>query len=573
VVIYSCALIFESYELQHRTFSSRIYPVAAPNGSTVIVYGHSTGIRILWRGGRRRREGHAQNATGPHVNGRRQGQEQAPGSDDAPPAFEDEEDEIDPDCPYPSLIQDVDVQIDVEALHLAVPALPTPSLSRDDTLRKHGAVVIGCSDGSLRVLSFDLSPPTSAGKTRYIKEIISGQVIFPHPEGPCTALTAKIIPAEHSNDEKQPASILLVSTVSDILRLYQFDVFEDLSTSEQDAQVRVATLPHRAKQVAFHPSASSTELLVVDTSGAVRIYDPFAPPLPSQDIENATPETGRWSISLTTSYQHRDGGLPRRKQILEAQWVLSGKAILALLEDGEWGIWDCTASSAANKAMGDFALHGFLGTSTNTDASLGRQQKSSSRLAPMTPNTRKTKAETFFGGAPKAPGAAAQGGISVSTSSIRASQTDESVVLWYNGDIYSIPSLQQFWQRSTNSSNNNFGSLYAPGLTHITDINLMHESITAISQFAASAANSGVGHMNTQRDLLVAGEHRLIVAQTLRPITPARQLFQQFIPERPASRDQRMLDAGELRIGGLDRMLDSMENGDARPRRVGFAAS
>ena len=42
----------------------------------------------------------------------------------------------------------------------------------------------------------------------------------------------------------------------------------------------------------------------------------------------------------------------------------------------------------------------------------------------------------------------------------------------------------------------------------------------------------------------------------------------------PTDRDQRMLNAGELDLGGMERMLDSMANaGAARTRRVGFAAS
>jgi hypothetical protein len=565
-----------SYQLAKRTFSCRIYPIAAPNGSTVIVCCHTSGVRILWRGGRRRLGESKQHATDRQVNGRlhREGPRPAT-SEDSADAFEDEEDETDPDCPYPSIIQDVDVKLDVEAQHLAIPALPTSALNKDDALRRHAAIALGCSDGSLRVLAFELSPPTAAGKSRYTKDILSRQLVFPHSNGPCTALTAKIVVAASTEDAGQTSSILLVSTASNVLHTYRFGVFNDLSTSENDAQVRTTNLPHIAKAVAFHPSATSTELLIVDISGAVRIYDPFASRSDSVTADNANDSTGLWYASFMSTYRQKTAGPARRKQILDVQWALSGKAILALLEDGEWGVWDLATSSQRSKSVQEFVLRGFLNASSGPEGSLGAHSKSSSRLAPMTPNTRKTKSETFFGGAPTAPIGIAHGGISVSSSSIRAGQTDESVVLWYNADVYSIPSLQQFWHRSTtnNSNSSNFGSLYAPGLTHITDINLMNESITSVSQFAASTANSGVGHMNTQRDLLVSGEHRLIISQTLRPPTPARQLFQQAMPERPIPRDQRMLDAGQLDIGGLDRMLDGMENSDGRSRRVGFAAS
>lgn len=70
--------------------------------------------------------------------------------------------------------------------------------------------------------------------------------------------------------------------------------------------------------------------------------------------------------------------------------------------------------------------------------------------------------------------------------------------------------------------------------------------------------------MNTQKDLLVSAEHRLIISQQLR--SPTKRLFQQALVERPANRDQQMLDVGEM-----DRMLDDMAD-ENRPKRVGFAA-
>ena len=75
--------------------------------------------------------------------------------------------------------------------------------------------------------------------------------------------------------------------------------------------------------------------------------------------------------------------------------------------------------------------------------------------------------------------------------------------------------------------------------------------------------------MNMQKDLLVSAEHRFVILQSLRPPVAARQLFQQPA-ERPALQDQLMLDAGELDVGGMDRMLNSMA-ADGRTRRVGFA--
>lgn len=496
--------------------------------------------------------------------------------------YDDDEDEQDPDCPYPNILQEVDVNLDAEVLRLAIPILPSSNSSRTiHALQSHGVVAVACGDGSQRVLQFPLAPPSDAAKKDFATSISKTQVSFPSSGSLCSAIAAKIIPSEILNerDEAGASSFLLVTAVTNKLHIYRFSIFNELTALNQEATQSTVPLPHRALGISFHPGTRSTQLLVPDVSGAVRIYDPFTPASSSARPSSAGSDSefpaglqlGRWITALHTSFVSGPPGLAKRKRLLAAQWVLNGKAILVLLEDGEWGMWDITASPQAGKSIESFVLNGFLGASSTSDpAEPTKQRRGQSKLAPMTPNTRKAKAEVLFSGPANIPGVAATGGISVLGSSNRTGQVDESVAMWYNNDIYSIPSLQQFWQRSISSSGGSggFGSLYAPGLTHITDINLGNEQITSISQFATAATS--FGQMNTQRDLLVSAEHRLLVSQTLRPATPSRQLFQQAA-ERPAARDQRMLDAGELDLGGMDRMLDTMGQGDARPRRVGFA--
>ncbi|KAK5113494.1 hypothetical protein LTR62_003363 [Meristemomyces frigidus] len=575
-----------SYELDHRIHSAQLYPIATPNDSTLIVCAYHHGIRLIWRGGRRRR--HGAKSASRLASGSRTVQDAIMLSDDEELQPEpeqgdfDEEEDDDPDCLCPSIIQHVDIDLGSEVSLLAVPLLPTALIKPNDALRKHGAVAVACDDGSQSVLNFDLLPPHEDGKAAYVEDVTNRQIQFPSNGEACTALSAKIVLADSTYDdfESPTTSFLLVSTGSNTLNMYRFSVFENLTNLQQDAELHTTNLPQGAKCVIFLPSASSTQLLLSENSGAVRIYDPVAPnESVGQNDEDQTEseKPGRWIISFTTSHASHHDSLPRRKQVLAAHWIRSGRAVLAILDDGEWGIWAVDGSVSTGKSPNDFIVRGYLGTAPSAESSLnGKQVKNASKLAPMTPNTRKIKAENFFGGAPKSTSTAGapQAGISVSTSSVRAGQTDESVVLWYNDDIYSITSLQQFWQRSTGmGSKNSFGSLYAPGLTLITDINLCNERITSISQLSPNAANSGVGHMNTQRDLLVATEHRLIILQSQKPANavPIRQLFQQPADPAPVERDQRMLISRQLDVGGLDRVLDSMADGNARPRRVGFA--
>ncbi|KAK5701434.1 hypothetical protein LTR17_022593 [Elasticomyces elasticus] len=559
-----------SYDLPHRLHSAQLYPIPAPNGSTIVIYAHDRGLRLLWRGGRRRRERS-------RTNGSAQDQDIIiiDDDDDEPQLqeeLEDDEDELDPDCPYPPITSSVDIDFEAEVLHLAIPALP-PLLRKTDALNKYGAVAISLSDGSQRVITFDLLPPTSAKD--YATDVLARQILLNLSSIPCTGLAAKIA----TSSSTEGTSFLLVAATSDLLRTYRFAIFNDLTNISQDAETSTLALPHEVRSVTFHPSTTSTLLLLSDTSGAVRICDPFTTPNSEEDGSaemlgsEDTPKTvGKWLFAFTTPYtntSNRDGGgvaRARRKQVLASSWVLNGTAILALLEDGEWCIWNLAPTEQTGGNFSEPILRGFLGASTGT------QTKSTSRLAPMTPNTRKTKSENFFAGpAPKVSGgsaAASCGGLSVVTSSLRANLPDESVVLWYNGDIYSIPSFQTFWQRSTNRGGG--GGLYAPGLTQVKDVSLMGERVPSVSQFAPTAASSGVGQMNTQRDLLVSGEHRFVILQSLRSTTPARGLFQEA-GKSAVEKDQRMLDFGQLDLGGIERVMDGMANGEARPRRVGFA--
>ncbi|KAK5716430.1 hypothetical protein LTR15_009321 [Elasticomyces elasticus] len=573
---------FLSYDLPHRIHAAQLYPIQTPNGSTLVILAHDRGLRLLWRGGRRRQR-EAPN-TRSRTNGRAQDHDiiiidSSSSSTNSPQlqdSLEDEEDEVDPDCPYPPIISSVDIDFGAEVLQLAIPALP-PLLRKTDALNKYGAVAISCSDGSQRVITFDLLPPVSA--EAYANDVLARQILLNLSGVPCTGLAAKIATSPESLGG---ASFLLVAASSDMLRTYRFAIFNDLTNITQDAETSALSLLHEVKSVAFHPSTTSTQLLISDTSGAIRICDPFTTPNSEEDgsaemLDSAdTAKTaGRWLFAFTTPYTSSGGGVARRKQILSAAWVLNGNAILALLEDGEWCIWNLALTEQTGGNFSEPTLRGFLGTSNGSE----RQGKNALRLAPMTPNTRKTKSETFFTGPAKTSGsggstaAAACGGVSVVGSSLRANLPDESVILWFQGEIYSIPSLQTFWQRSTGRipGGGGLGSLYAPRLTHITDIDLGGEHVTSVAQFAPTAASSGVGQMNTQRDLMVSGEHRLIILQSLRIPTPARQLFQDAGKSGVVEKDQRMLDVGRLDLGGIDRVMDGMASGEVRPRRVGFA--
>ena len=553
-----------AYDLPHRIHCARIYPARCTNGSTLVIYGHDQGIRLLYRGGRRPKH-----------------------ADSGRTEFEDEEDETDPDTPYANIIQVMELNLGSTVLHIATPSLPSQASQRPAITKDHAIVAVHTADKKVGVLRIPLTPCAPRDVRNVADAILDDIIDLPAGSTMVNDISIKII-TRFSNVQEEPESTVCVAIVSDVVRLWSLPTSSDEIISEEAVNQRLP-LPSKASKISYHPSAGSAKILLVDTQSSVRIYDPTTSknpnfrPSSSGSMSIDGEEVGKWVMTFQAPYHALSPdypAVPARKVILDAQWILGGRAILALLQDGEWGVWDVSATAQNNKSVGEFVLHGFLGSAAATaaPAESSKQRKGSSKLAPMTPNTRKTKSQNFFSGAPKAPGAVAKGGICVVGNDAVTGQTDESVMLWYDGEVYTIPNVQQFWQRSLNVSSSGVGSLYAPGLSHIPDVNLMNENITSISQFSVKFSSSGLGQMNTPRDFLVSAEHRFIIHQATRPPVSSKGLFERtaaaVTAAVPSDRDQRMLDAGELDVGGMDRMLDSMANGGAaRTRRVGFAAS
>jgi hypothetical protein len=582
-----------AYDLPHRIHCARIYPIPCPNGSILLLYGHDHGMSLLYRGGRRPKQRIDRQRTTRQTRQTRQtrskdvvvlddSEEDEPQQNGSSRAdYEDEEDEIDPDTPYPSIIQDLDLKLGSAVLRIATPSLPPQASQRPSIAKNHAIVAVHTADGKVNVLQIPLAPTHPANNRDVADAVLNNRIELPAGKTMIKDISIKILTRYRGSSDAQ--STICVAAVSDALRLWR------LPTNEEDIVVEDTTLqrlslPSNATKTSYHPSSGSAQVLLVDTQSAVRIYDPSPSrdpslrPSSSDSMSAESDEAGKWVMTFQAPYHALSPdrpAVPARKKILDAKWVLGGRAIFALLEDGEWGIWDVRASTQGSKIVGEFTLHGFLGLAAAVaPTDQAKQRKGSSKLAPMTPNTRKTKSQNFFSGAPKAPGAVSKGGIAVVGTDNLTGQNDESVMLWYDGEVYTIPNMQLFWQRSLNVSNSGTGGLYAaPGLSHITDVNLLNENITSISQFSAKSSSSGLGQMNTPRDFLISAEHRFVVHQATRPPVPARGLFEKATTTAASTdRDQRMLDAGELDIGGMDRLLDSMANG-ARTRKVGFASS
>lgn len=490
----------------------------------------------------------------------------------------DAEDETrDPEY-YPHVVAELNLDLKSEVLRVAVPLLSKAATSTPPAFESsHMIFVVACADAALKMMSVPLAPPVPGEHQEYLEDQVI-EIGLQDSKSISKDIAVKIAPTD--NDPDRECSIL-VASVGSALSVWKLPL-----SSKTFSDTSASLFPRfkasiSCSKIAFGLSSQLENLLVADASGSVRILE-----LRTRDEQLGTgytaPALAKWTMSYQTPFHEPENYgavLARRKKILSAAWVLGGRGIMVLLEDGQWGVWDASGNTmSAGKSIQDFAFQGYLATSSPSNATSQPSQKNNSgpKLAPMTPNTRKQKAQNLFAGPAKPSDTASFGGISIINTTSKAGQTDENVALWYNDAIYAISSMQTFWQRSTSTGGSSdkisIGGLYAPGLTHLSDFNLMNENITSISQFPAKSTTtvSALGLMNVQSDLLVSAEHRYVILQHNRPQIKSRHLLPSAI-ERPMSRDQRMLDAGEADLGGMNRILDGMA-GDGRVRRVGFAS-
>ncbi|KAF2121814.1 hypothetical protein BDV96DRAFT_483137 [Lophiotrema nucula] len=631
------------YELPHRVHDAKAYPAGAPNGSTIVLYAYDSGVGVVWRGGRPLKQSlppSKQPAKPAKVNGTSKDAFMIVDSDDdepsqaAPPAaeFEDEEQELDPDAPYPSIVQKLRLSLNTEVLHIAVPLVPAISTLRTaDTVppifSKKIVFAVACADYSVRVITLPLTPPSNAAKeashsskSQWGEEVVRIPAHAGHqsiPRGITMTWTSRAEPTfdEEQDDEmdvddgdsaaisRRPKSTkgaadgwdLLVASHSTelggLLKMWRFSLGET-SIPTKGPIVAYQTLPLRkpATRISFnsvqYPKRRHSQILIADGSGITRIYDPFAPSA-SKRRRNSQP--GAYVALFRSTFEQSKGDAPpilaARKPILDAAWAADGQSILALLADGEWGIWAAKPSSTVGSAdPSGFTVRGFVGTQ---DGGRGSGNPSSPKrngrgaLVPMTPNTRKNKEEVLFQGVSASPASPTRGGISVaSLLSATGDAPEDSVVIWYGSDAYRIPNLAQHLSRAT--SRGGSGSLSAPAVSQIQGLALHGEAITSINQFDTTAREA---RLAIPRDVLVSAEHRLLIAtNTTKPL--GRDLNAGFEKERVEEEetrrfDQALLEAGELDLGGMDRLLDSMEGSVSasrslvlgNPRKVLFASS
>ena len=621
-----------SYQLPHHVHAAKGYPVLAPNGSSIIVYGYENGLKVVWRGGRRFS---APKAPAPKVDKSKQkpngGNEDAvmiidsdeentpepPKEEETTYGFDAEETEVDPAYPFEEILRQIDIPLGSKAIDLDVPRiLPETARSALDPfppiLKDRIVVVAVCADYSTQIVSLPLKPPhpvQTDSSTWNIQAfpIVSGISHQEIPRGVSITFTCQEVESNGGIAEKWD---LLVAThsaeASGLLLIHRIAVLEESSRgevsyrlSDEVIESKRRYLPAPAQRIAFNPSSypsiRHSTLLVAFHSGCVKIYSCFSikpskvsrksSSGPQSDYEMTDTE-GRWLISLYPGFESAPSGLPRRKTIIDANWVLGGRAIMTLMADGEWGVWDIEGAgpgTAKGPLQRQSSVQGVSGGSLTTFSVSGRilspisnnkteiggsNVEQRPRFAPLTPSTKRVREDTLLKGSLGSSSPSLSGELSVfQTNSARDALPDESILLRHGSQSAAIPSLLALWRNAAKAAGT-FDSSNRCRVSTIQDIHLMGEHFTGIGHFPAASRQTRGNAERQEFDILVTTEHRIMI------LAPRLTEPQTGLAPRPSEEasttetDQLMLRRGELDVGGMDRVLSGMANGN-RSLRMG----
>lgn len=528
-------------DISNRVYVVRSYPIRTSSGLTPLIYGHESGITLIWS------NGHSLD---------------------------------------PTSEPRVDVSLGSAVLDIAVPQIPSTPRLRLSTLppilSNSIVIAVACSNCDIRVLTLPLEPTSQSFKS---SEVVSAAI--PHQSIP-SSLSLTWTSASKEYDENDEDTFIAdddedldldLTNVDWLVASCSSDGNPKLSitsfTLNQEKQQRAhssikALLTALPLKVAFnpsiYPSKQHSKVLVTCSNGYVYIYDPLSTDDSARRVQSQS--YGRWIASFSTKYvqPNKDdrSSIPRKKRILDAQWALNGKFILALLADGEWGIWDVSGhqNSSTSQASNSFALWGMIGSGIPSHVNSKPVQKS---LPTMTPNTRKFKEESLFVGQNVPASAVSRGGITVKPVPLPSADNNEDfVALWFNDTICYIDSLQSYWNRALKRSGDSKlrtsgGSLFGPGLTRIEGIDLHGQSITSIALVLSQIEDTSI----FSKSILLSTEHQLILSQSgSKQFTsrPSNKFRSQARPQTQNDLSQSLLKTGDLDINGLESMLDSMHD-------------
>ncbi|KAF4460344.1 Nucleoporin NUP37 [Fusarium albosuccineum] len=483
--------------------------------------------------------------------------------DDEPPAkaktttqFEDKpqfEDEIE-DGPYPEIVQTLDLALGTSVLKVAVmPMTLTPAEDAAwggaKVLTEKMVFAVSCVTNDVYVITLPLTPPSPESKARpeLRNDLLAGKAgsgawgeslillggQSKHSEGIAINL---IMPKANERPGTKSRAVVASHSreASGVLSLWDVPLDPKDKPSKPVEPFQTEYLPGPLTSISFN-STHTTQLLTVSALQGVRIYD-FALPSLSPDPEAAGPfpVQGSWLLSL---YQPFARPSSTRKPILDAAWIAHGRAVLALLADGMWGIWDIDGVSPAvpgaaissklksgvrGAALTTFSVSGYVeGTSSLRSVTIQNKESSTGEFAPMTPHTRRQATASLSSAITLDRLATIRGGIKVAAlpTSGNAIQ-DETVVLWVGGleHVCVIPGISRFWDSQLRKGSATGVDLFS-GAQPTRMVKLLDLSTGLLGERCCGVGlvmdpNHGTVHDGgLPADVLVLGESRIVIVR------------------------------------------------------------
>ncbi|PHH62061.1 hypothetical protein CDD81_7617 [Ophiocordyceps australis] len=459
-----------TYNLSRRVHDVQTYPIRSPQGATILICGHESGITLLWRGGRRLKASQKQ-AANDTQNGNPDDtvmiidsdDEQPPSKAHLTPKYEDNPqfEESIQETPYPETIQTMDLALRTAVLHVAViPMAPCAAeeAGTEGTGILAEKMVFAVSKARLELRSELLAGKAGSGCWGETLIPLSGQtkhsdglaINLIKPKSPDTQyMTPRIVVAAHS---RQASGVMLLWDVPLELKSEPGHRLEPFQTE---------FLPNPLTRISFNPT-HETQLLVVCSRYAARIYDFAASSLPPDpETVGPFPAQGSWLLSL---YQPFTRPTCARKPIVDAAWISHGRAVFCLLADGMWGIWDVDGASPSSPssamakklkagvqgaALTAFSVSGYVeGAGSLRSAGTQPRDNLGGELAPMTPHTRRQATAALSSSAALDRLSTVHGGVRSMTVPMNGrGLQDESLVLWIGGaeHVCVIPAVSRFW--------------------------------------------------------------------------------------------------------------------------------
>jgi hypothetical protein len=562
-------------------------------------------VKLVWRGGRSFKSSQDSSAPAKKANGTGNAVISLDSDDEGDsgkafedkPEFEDEEKELDPSRPYPGILQELDLHFGTDVLHLTV--LPDPVLKADgpswhglESLKQKIVFTAACADNSLRFVTVPLVPPSpkskgrpelrldftlaAAGKGTWGETVV---LLNGHqkPSGG-VSMTLEVVTEKSQGSTPAETQIIIASHSREVtgrLLLFRITLKSPRPALEPFQSVFLAS---PAKSISFNPSLSrqnTSHLLVADTIGVCRIYDYKASIKVTEDPDSPATE-GTWLLSLYTGFQstktdsqasplgtHAGFG---RKTIIDAQWVSAGRAVIVLLSDGQWAIWDIEGvgpgasqgllsrhQGVKGGSRSEYSLTGYIDAATKSRTS-GPPQITTSKFAPMTPGTRKSTEP--FGS--RGSNVAMRGQISVLEvpASSPTSPSEESVLFWLGETFTIIPNLSKYW--AANASKKSGSGLFA-GAAGVRAIKL--DSVELQGERCSAVAQIPKLSTGTQSDIVIVAEHRFVILSTGKQ---ARQSEGRMVLVEKTTNG----GVGELDVVGIEQALARMENGMDVRRKI-----